>query len=569
MWKIPYQMSSIVPKFFNLLREPYTRDMAWRDITAGVVVGVVALPLAIAFAVASGVRPEQGLYTAIIAGFVVSLLGGSRYQIGGPTGAFIVLTYAIVQDFGYDGLVVVTIMAGIILVAFGLARMGTLIRYVPYPVTVGFTTGIAVVIASGQVKDGLGLAMDVVPNHFVSKWMAYAGELASINPWSLALSVLTVLILVILPRYVKRIPASLVALVLAAAVVELFEIPVATIGSQLGGVPSTLPSFRFPTVDWTSMPGLVSTAVSVALLVAIESLLSAVVADGMTGRQHRSNAELIGQGAANILAPLFGGIPATGAIARTATSIKNGAVSPVAGMVHAATLLVILILAGKWAALIPMPVLAGILVVVAWNMAEVHLFARILRSTASDAMVLLVTFLLTVFVDLAVAIQVGVVLAAFLFMKRMSDVAQIKEMNSEEEDLPPAEAERLAHLPKGVEVYEVKGPFFFGAAHKFSTALASMRRRPDVLVIRMRHVLALDATGLRVLEEFLSTSDKHGPAIILSGLHAQPLVLLERAGFMDRIGRDNVVGAFDDALDRAQSLCESMRSTESLRIQDV
>jgi len=317
------------------------------------------------------------------------------------------------------------------------------------------------------------------------------------------------------------------------------------------------------------MPGLVSTAVSVALLVAIESLLSAVVADGMTGRQHRSNAELIGQGAANILAPLFGGIPATGAIARTATSIKNGAVSPVAGMVHAATLLVILILAGKWAALIPMPVLAGILVVVAWNMAEVHLFARILRSTASDAMVLLVTFLLTVFVDLAVAIQVGVVLAAFLFMKRMSDVAQIKEMNSEEEDLPPAEAERLAHLPKGVEVYEVKGPFFFGAAHKFSTALASMRRRPDVLVIRMRHVLALDATGLRVLEEFLSTSDKHGPAIILSGLHAQPLVLLERAGFMDRIGRDNVVGAFDDALDRAQSLCESMRSTESLRIQDV
>ncbi len=552
-------MSSIVPKFFSLLREPYTRKMASRDISAGLVVGIVALPLAIAFAIASGVRPEQGLYTAIIAGFLISALGGSRFQIGGPTGAFIVLTYAIVQEFGYDGLAVTTLMAGLMLVVFGIARLGTLIRYVPYPVTVGFTSGIAIVIASGQVKDGLGLTMDTVPVHFVSKWLAYADVLTTVNFWSVFLTAATVLILVFLPRHLKRIPASLVALLLASVVVSVFNLPVPTIGSELGDVPSSLPSFRLPVVDWAIMPDLVSAAVSVALLIAIESLLSAVVADGMTGRQHRSNAELIGQGVANMVAPLFGGIPATGAIARTATNIKNGAASPVAGMVHAATLTVVLLVAGKWAALIPMPVLAGILLVVSWNMSEAHLFGRILRSTRSDALVLLVTFLLTVFVDLTIAIQVGVVLAAFLFMKRMSDVAQIRMMTSEEDDLLPSEAERLAHLPPGVEVYEVNGPFFFGAAHKFATALSAMQRRPDVLVIRMRNVLALDATGLRVLEEFLCEADKHGPAIVLSGLHAQPLVLLERAGFMDRIGRDNVIGSFDDALERARILCENNR----------
>lgn len=550
-------MSSITPKFFSFLREPYTRKMASRDVSAGIVVGIVALPLAIAFAIASGVRPEQGIYTAIIAGFLVSAFGGSRFQIGGPTGAFIVLTYAIVQEFGFDGLAITTIMAGIMLVAFGVARLGTLIRYVPYPVTVGFTSGIAVVIASGQVKDGLGLAVEKVPVHFVSKWMAYADVITTVNPWSIVLTAATVLVLVFLPRHLKRIPASLVALLAASALVQVFNLPVSTIGSELGGVPSSLPSFHLPSVEWAVMPSLVSAAVSVALLVAIESLLSAVVADGMTGRQHRSNAELIGQGVANMVAPLFGGIPATGAIARTATSIKNGAASPVAGMVHAVTLVVVLLLAGKWAALIPMSVLAGILLVVSWNMAETHLFSRILRSTKSDAMVLIVTFLLTVFVDLTIAIQVGVVLAAFLFMKRMSDVAQIRMMSSEEDDLLPAEAERLAHLPQGVEVYEVNGPFFFGAAHKFATALSAMQRRPDVLVIRMRHVLALDATGLRVLEEFLREAEKHGPVIVLSGIHAQPLVLLERAGFMDRIGRENVIGSFEDALERARVLCES------------
>ncbi|MEQ9104770.1 MAG: SulP family inorganic anion transporter [Rhodothermales bacterium] len=547
-------MSSLTPKFFTVLHEGYTRDMFSRDLVAGIVVGVVALPLAIAFGIASGVKPEQGLYTAIIAGFLISLFSGSRFQIGGPTGAFIVLVYAVVQEFGYDGLAVATIMAGILLVALGLSRMGTLIRYVPYPVTVGFTSGIAVVIASSQIKDAFGLPMGDIPAAFIAKFVAYAEVATAFNPWSVVLTAVTVLTLLMWPKIVRRIPASLIALVGATAATHLFHLPVATIGSQLGGVPSALPSLHLPQVDWAVMPGLVSASVSIALLAGIESLLSAVVADGMTGRRHRSNAELVGQGIANIVTPFFGGLPATGAIARTATNVKSGAASPVAGLVHALVLLVFLVAAGDLASLIPMPVLAGILLVVAWNMAETHLFKRILGSTRGDALVLLVTFGLTVFVDLTVAIQVGVVLAAFLFMKRMSEVAQIRSLGDDETDLPPAEAELLRSLPSGVEVYEVNGPFFFGAAHKFATALSAIQRRPAVLIIRMRHVLALDATGLRVLEEFLSDSAKHGTSVVLSGIHAQPLVLLERSGFMDRIGPENVHSAFEQAVDRAKSL---------------
>lgn len=533
-------MSSLEPKLLTVLREGYSRSLFMRDAGAGLVVGVVALPLAIAFGIASGVGPEQGIYTAIIAGFIISALSGSRFQIGGPTGAFVILIYSTVQEVGYDGLVVATVAAGLLLVVMGWARMGTLIRYIPYPVTVGFTAGIAIVIAKSQWVTATGISGP--------DWLP--------DPYSLLITFLTVATLLVLPKVLRRVPASMVAIVVTTGLVMLFDLPVATIGSEYGSMPSSLPSFRLPHVEMDVLPHLVSPALSIALLAGIESLLSAVVADGMTGRRHRSNAELVAQGVANIVTPFFGGIPATGAIARTATNIKNGAATPVSGMIHAATLLVILLVAGPWATLIPMATLAGILFVVAFNMAEGHLFLRILKSTRGDAVVLLSTFALTVFVDLAVAIQVGVVLAAFLFTKRMAEVAHVKTLDADEDesDLDPQERMLVAALPDTVEVFEVNGPFFFGAAHKFASALSGMQRRPRVLILRMRNVLALDATGLRVLEQFLETSEHNGPALVISGIHAQPLVLLERSGFMDRIGRDNVVGSFSDACSRAKTL---------------
>ncbi len=541
-----------------VLREGYGRAPFGRDLAAGLLVGVVALPLAIAFAIASGVKPEQGLVTAVVAGFLISALSGSRVQIGGPTGAFIVLVYGVVQEFGYDGLAVATLMAGGLLVAMGVARLGGLIRYVPYPVTVGFTAGIAVVIASGQVRDALGLAMAEVPAAFAPKWAAYAEALGTLNPWALGLTAATVAVVVGLPRVAPRVPASLVALLAATAAVAAFDLPVETIGSRFGAVPSGVPAPRLPRVDPAMLPELVSPAVSIALLAAIESLLSAVVADGMTGRRHRSNAELVAQGVANLASPLFGGLPATGAIARTATNVKAGGRTPIAGMVHALTLLVILVAAGRWAALVPMPVLAGILFVVAYNMSEAHLFARVLRaSTRSDALVLVVTFGLTVFVDLTVAIQVGVVLAAFLFMRRMAEVAGVRALRGDDEADPPVDAAEAAALrakPAGVEVFEVSGPFFFGAAHKFASSLAAIERTPRVLVLQMRDVLALDATGLRALETLQNEAERQGPALVLVGVHAQPLVVLERSGLLARLGDANVVGDLAAALARAREL---------------
>ncbi len=553
-------MNSFEPKLLTVLREGYGRAQFGRDLAAGLIVGVVALPLAIAFAIASGVGPERGLYTAIVAGFTISLLSGSRVQIGGPTGAFIVLVYGIVQQYGYDGLAVATLMAGGILIAMGLARFGALLQFIPYPVTVGFTAGIAVVIASGQIRDALGLAMEAVPAGFFAKWVAYGEAIGSVNPWAVGLTLATVLVMVGLSRVVPRVPGSLVALLAATAAVQLFVLPVETIASRFGAVPSGLPAPQLPHVAWAMVPELVSPAFSIAILAGIESLLSAVVADGMTGRRHRSNMELVAQGIANIVSPLFGGIPATGAIARTATNVKSGGRTPIAGLVHALTLLVILVAAGRWAALVPMPVLAGILVVVAYNMSEVHLFAGVLRSTRSDALVLVATFLLTVLVDLTVAIQVGVVLAAFLFMRRMAEVAHVRVLTgltSEDEDDPdldPAEVAMLRAVPPGVEVYEVNGPFFFGAAHKFKSSLTNIQRRPVVLVLRMRNVLALDATGLRVLEEMAAEARRGRPALVLSGVHAQPLVVIERSGLLTALGEENVVGDLAAALARAHEI---------------
>ena len=555
-------MNSLEPKLVAVFREGYGHAQFGRDLAAGLLVGVVALPLAIAFAIASGVKPEQGLITAVIAGFIISALSGSRVQIGGPTGAFIILIYGVIQEFGYDGLVVATMMAGVLLVAMGVARLGGLIRYVPYPVTVGFTAGIAVVIASGQVRDAFGLDMASVPAEFVLKWTAYAAAVGTLNPWALGITLVTVVLVVGLPRLAPRVPASLVALLAVTAAVVTFDLPVETIGSRFGAVPSGIPAPRLPHVDWAMVPDLVSPAVSIALLAAIESLLSAVVADGMTGRRHRSNAELVAQGVANLVTPLFGGIPATGAIARTATNVKAGGRTPIAGIIHAFTLLGILLVAGRWAALVPMPVLAGILFVVAYNMSEAHLFGRVLRSTTrSDALVLVATFTLTVFVDLTVAIQVGVVLSAFLFMRRMAEIAGVRSLrdeDGEDPDVDPAEAAALRAVPAGVEVFEVSGPFFFGAAHKFASSLAGIERAPRVLVLRMRNVLALDATGLRVLEAIQDEAERGGPALVLSGIHAQPLVVLERSGLLDRLGAENVTGDLTEALERARDLCHML-----------
>ncbi len=531
--------------------------MLVKDLSAGVVVGIVALPLAIAFAIASGVRPDQGLITAVIAGFLISALGGSRFQIGGPTGAFVILVYSVIQQHGMDGLIVATIMAGVMLMVMGVARLGAVLRFIPYPVTVGFTSGIAIVIAVGQVGDALGLTLTGGSVHMSDKVAAIAQALPSIDPLATMITLATIAIILVTPRILPNVPGSLLAIVATTTAVALMGTDVETVGSRFGEVSATIPSLRLPQVTWDQATQLFAPALSIAILAGIESLLSAVVADGMTGRRHRSNTELIAQGVANIASPLFGGIPATGAIARTATNVKSGAVSPVSGMIHAAVLLVIFLTAGPLAAKIPLATLAGILLVVAYNMSELHLFAYVLRSTRSDAMVMVATFLLTVVIDLTVAIQAGVVLAAFLFMKRMADVANVRAVTGStddddtEADVDPAESALLRGLPPGIEIFEINGPFFFGAAHKFQHALSEVQRTPLVIVLRMRHVLALDATGLRVLEESAALARKGGPRLLLADVHMQPLVVMERSGFLDRIGREHVPGSLAETLEVA------------------
>lgn len=549
--------SKLEPKLLTVFREGYTKEQFIKDLSAGVIVGIVALPLAIAFAIASGVKPEQGLYTAIVAGFLISCFSGSRVQIGGPTGAFIVIVYGIVQQHGYAGLAVATLLAGLLLMVMGLARLGTVIKYIPYPVTVGFTAGIALIIAAGQLRDFLGLQMSSVPAAFIEKWVAYGAHLHTFSPYAVGVGLLTVMIVVYWPRLTHRVPGSLIALLVTTVLVHVLDLPVETIGSRFGTVPNTLPKPAFPAISWAALPELFSPALTIALLAGIESLLSAVVADGMTGRRHRSNMELIAQGIANVFSPIFGGIPATGAIARTATNVKNGGRTPIAGMIHALVLLLIMLFFGKWAALVPMATLAGILLVVAYNMSEWHLFVKLFRGPKSDVLVLLATFLLTVLVDLTVAIQVGVVLAALLFMRRMAEVTQMSYVTrslleeEEEEDPNPL---RTRFIPEGVEVFEVNGPFFFGAADKFKDALRQVEKPPRVLILRLRKVLSLDATGLMALEDLLDRTRREGTVLILSGVHAQPLVVMQRSGFLDRVGEENVFGNIDDALNRAYAV---------------
>jgi SulP family sulfate permease len=549
------------PKLVSVLREGLSREIVTREVLAGVVVGVVALPLAIAFGIASGVRPEQGLYTAIVAGLVISVFSGSRVQIGGPTGAFVVLVFSIVNDFGYDGLAVATLMAGAMLVAMGWARMGAVIRFIPFPVTVGFTTGIALIIAISQIPDALGLELAGAETDFVPRLVSYYQARESVDGAALGLAVVTVAIVLLWPRLKSKIPGQLVGLVVATVIAHGLRLDVDTIASRFGGVPSALPEVRFPRVDLAMLPALFQPALAIALLAGIESLLSAVVADGMTGRRHRANAELVAQGLANIASPLFGGIPATGAIARTATNVKNGGRTPIAGIVHALTLLLILTAFGRWVALVPMAALAAVLLVVAFNMSEVSVFRSLLRGPKSDVLVLVTTFSLTVLFDLVVAIEVGVVLAALLFMRRMSEVTTVRSITdqfSDEERIGFAAEDVDVVLPPGTEVFEVAGSFFFGSAQRFSEVLSEIHTKPRLVILRMRDVLAIDSTGLHALEQVHQRLKRNGTHLILSGVHAHPMVVLSQSGAYERLGADNVKSSFREAAVRAWEVLDEV-----------
>ncbi len=542
-----------VPKSVVCLRS-YSKSTFLSDLIAGITVGVVALPLAMAFAIASGVPPERGIFTAIVAGFVISLLGGSRVQIGGPTGAFVVIVSSIVTQHGYDGLVLCTCMAGILLLIMGFGKLGGMIKFIPFPVVTGFTAGIAIVIFSTQIKDLLGLQMEEVPAEFLDKWKAYFTHAGSISMWAAAIGFGTIGIIVAIRRFAPKIPAMLVAMVLAAVATRFLHLPIETIGTRFGDLPQALPSPQLPEVSLHRIRELASPALTVALLAAIESLLSATVADGMIGTRHKSNMELVAQGVANIASALFGGIPATGAIARTATNIKSGAKTPIAGMIHAVVLLIILVCLAPLAKEIPLACLAGILVVVSYQMSQVEHFLQLLTAPRSDVLILVVTFLLTVFIDLTVAVQVGVILAAMLFIKRMAEVTNVamvtRELVDQEEKHDPNAVSRK-HLPDNVEVYEITGPFFFGAAEKFKDTLRFFERPPKALIIRLRDVPAIDATGLYVLSELHQRCRRDGTKFLLAEVHAQPVVALKKSFLWEQIGESNILGTLDEALQAA------------------
>jgi SulP family sulfate permease len=552
-----------VPELLKSLRG-YTRSDAAADLIAGVIVGIVALPLTIAFASASGLPPVFGLYTSIVAGFLISALGGTRVQIGGPTASFVVIIYGIVQQYGVAGLTVATIMAGLILVILGVTRMGATIKFIPFPVTLGFTSGIAVLIFSSQFKDLLGLQVDSVPVEFLAKWSVYWEHLGTANPQAILVTVATLLTLIFWPRVTRKVPAPFVAILGATLATALLGLDVETIGSRFGEIRGAFPRPRAPSFDLEMVLALVGPAFTLAFLGAIESLLSAVVADGMIGRRHDSNMELIAQGVANIASPIFGGMPATGALARTATNINNGGRTPVAGIVHALTLLLITLFMGRWVAHIPLAALGAVLVMVAYNTSEWRSFKAELTAPKSDVLVMLATFSLTVVVDLTIAIQVGMVLAAFLFMKRMAEVTNITAITRElqGDDTPrDLDSDLAGGIPRGVKVYEINGPFFFGAAGKFRETISEIAKRPRVLIIRMRDVPAIDSTAMHALQEVVRRTRKDGTLLLLSDVHAQPMIALERSDLLDEIGEENLCGDLAHALARAR---EHLGVTEAL-----
>lgn len=548
----------LIPKLVTTLKT-YNKQTFYSDVSSGVIVGIVALPLAIAFGIASGVSPANGLITAVIAGFLISALGGSRVQIGGPTGAFIVIVYGIVQKYGFEGLMIATIMAGIILVLMGFMKLGTLIKFIPLPIITGFTSGIALIIFTTQIKDLLGLKIIELPSEFLAKIPVYVNHITTLNYDTLIVSAVSVFTIIVLGKFIKKIPSTFIALILGTAIVHLFGLNVETISSRFGEISSSFPAPKIPVITFDIVYNLAGPAFTIAILGAIESLLSAVVADGMTGGRHRSNMELIANGAANIITPVFGGIPATGAIARTVTNIRNGGKTPVSGITHSIVLLIIMLFFGKYAGMIPMAVLASILVVVAYNMSEWREFKAQLKMPKSDVIVLLTTFFLTVIFDLTIAIEVGMVLSAMLFMKRMAEVTNVGMINREfdenaETDDSGANAVQGKNIPKGVLIYEVNGPFFFGAASKFKEAIRIVGKSTKVLILRLRNVPAIDSTGIATLEDFYYDCKNNSTTLILSGIHAQPMFACERAGLLEKIGEENIRGNIDDALNRSRDI---------------
>ncbi len=541
------------PKIIDTLKN-YNRQQFFKDLIAGIIVGIVALPLAIAFAIASGVSPEKGLFTAIVAGFIISAFGGSKVQIGGPTGAFIVVVYSIVQQYGINGLVVATFIAGIMLMIMGFARFGSVIKYIPHPLIVGFTTGIAVIIFSSQMKDFFGLNMGAVPSDFIEKWVAYFHHVSTFNWYAVAIGAGTVLVVIFFSKITHIIPGSLIAILMATTAVQLFHLPVDTIGSRFGNIPSSLPYPSLPYLNWEIIKNLIRPAFTIAILGGIESLLSAVVADGMIGGNHRSNMELVAQGGANIASSLFGGIPATGAIARTATNVKNGGRTPVAGIIHAVTLLVIMLAVGKWAVLIPMSCLAGILIIVAYNMSEYATFINIVKGSRSDAAVLITTFLLTVLFDLTLAIEIGMVLAVFLFMRRMIKISNVGSILNENGNENDENSIANISIPKDVEVFEITGPFFFGAAYKFKDAIKVIEKKPRVLIVRMRHVPVIDATGLHTIKDVLKMCRNENIQLIISGIQPHVLDEFKKSRLLFQIGKRYVTNDLSIALQRANEV---------------
>lgn len=551
--RILSHMNELRPKLFDVMKS-YTKKQLIKDIISGIIVAIIALPLSIALAIASGVGPEQGLYTAIIAGFFISFFGGSRVQIGGPTAAFVVIIYGIVASYGTDGLIIATILAGIILVIMGICRFGSLIKYIPYTITTGFTCGIAVTLFVGQLKDFFGMDIASVPSEFLDKVIVYAKNISTINLTATLIGLLAVAIMLLWTKVTDKIPGSLVAIVVTTAIAYFAKLPVNTIGSVYGKLNSAFPSFHVPSITMNLIQQMISPAFTIAVLAAIESLLSAVVSDGMIGDTHKSNAELIGQGLGNIFSGFFGGIPATGAIARTAANVRNGGRTPIAGIAHCITLTIILLVLMPLAALIPMTTLAAVLLVVAANMADWSSFFRLCKNAPkSDIIVLVATFFLTVFFDLVVAIEIGVVLAALLFMKRMAETADIKAWKYiDSPDITPGEAEKLREIPHSISVFEICGPMFFAAADQLLGINSDHRTK--AVVIRMRSVPAIDASAMKCLHELAERAKKKNIHLIFSHVNEQPMKVMKKDGFYELIGKKNFHENIVSALDYAETL---------------
>lgn len=556
-----------IPVFFEVIKN-YSSASFKKDLFAGITVGIVAIPLALAFAIASGATPSQGIFTAVIAGFFISFLGGSRYQIGGPTGAFVIIIYGIIAQHGYDGLLIATIMAGIILIFLGIARVGSFIKFIPYPVTTGFTAGIGVVIFSSQIKDFLGLTYKETSPEFIDKWISIFSNLSTINISSAAIGICTVAIILVIRKMSTNIPSHVVAIIISTALCFFLGLNAETIGDRFGTINAVFPSFTVPEVTIEKIRALFPAAITIALLAGIESLLSAVVADGMTGSHHKSNTELVGQGVANILSGFFGCIPATGAIARTATNVRAGGVTPLSGMIHAVFLCLFILFFSFLIEIIPMAALAGVLLVVSVDMMGIKNMANLLSSPKSDVVVLLTTFILTIIIDLTAAVQVGVVLAALLFMKRMSDVTSMGKINFDASektahDIADPDATSNKDIPEGVEVYEINGPFFFGVADMLINTLEHIGKTPKVFILRMRNVPAIDATGEHALENFYNTCKKAGTQLVLSGVNPVPYETLKKMHFIEMIGEENVTNHIDKALIRTREILKEIEIKEN------